>query len=181
MTLQGFPLGLRHSSPGEKWPLPLQDARTNPEPGLREPTIFVRVKSLKIVRVQPVASTKPSPDPERLPPEERQLLPAGLSSGRLSLYPEEGRSPHTKENTQQESREPATVKEPSGMLGITHVESSSSAIPLRDSEFSLPDGRWLPSPDLSTGRQLMPPRKRQPIQVQRISGQRSRGRHIVCL
>ena len=144
LTLQGFPLGLRHSSPGEKWPLPLQDARTNPEPGLREPTIFVRVKSLKIVRVQPVASTKPSPDPERLPPEERQLLPAGLSSGRLSLYPEEGRSPHTKENTQQESREPATVKEPSGMLGITHVESSSSAIPLRGSEFWPPVGRRLP-------------------------------------
>lgn len=51
LTLQVPPLGLRYSSPGEETPFPLQDTRTNQEPGLREPTVSGRAKSSRVVRV----------------------------------------------------------------------------------------------------------------------------------
>ena len=112
--------------------------------------------------MQPASSAKPPPGPERFPPEEGRLPPPGLSSGRHHVHPEEGRPPRASGNPQQEPGEPATVEEPSGMLGITRVQSASSAIPPPGPGLTLPEGRRLPPPDLSTGRQHMPPGKGQP-------------------
>lgn len=44
-----------------------------------------------------------------------------------------------------------------GMLGIIRVESTSSTIPPPDPERSLPEVRQISRPDLSRGRQFMPP------------------------
>lgn len=62
----GFLKGLRHSSPGYEWLLPLQDARTDLEPGLPEPVVFRRVKSPRIIRVQWASSSKAPLGLERL-------------------------------------------------------------------------------------------------------------------
>ena len=62
------------------------------------------------------------------------------------------------------------MEEPSGMLGITHVQSASSANPFPAPELTLPKGRRLPPPDLSAGRQLMPPGKGQSMLLSSPSG-----------
>ena len=131
LSLRPFPPGMGNSPPGEGWPLPPPDACSDPEPRLWEPTALGRAKPPRIVRVQPASSAKPPPGPERFPPEKVRLPPLGLSSGRHHVHPEEGRPPHASGNPQQEPGERATVEEPSGMLGITRVQSASSATPLR--------------------------------------------------
>lgn len=76
------------------------------------------------------SSVKASLSPERLPPEGGGLPPPGFSLEPHHVYPEKRRPP----NPRHEPGEPATIEEPSGMLGIIRVESGSSAIPLLDSQ-----------------------------------------------
>ena len=90
--------------------------------------------------------------------------------GRHHVHPKEGQPPRASGNPQQEPGEPATVEEPSGMLGITHVQSSSSAIPPPGRGLTLPEGRQIPPPDISTGRQQMSPGKGQPMLLSSPSG-----------
>ena len=54
--LQVSPLGGRHSSPGQKQPLPLQDARADLEPRLRNPAALRRVNSTRTVIAQPAST-----------------------------------------------------------------------------------------------------------------------------
>ena len=117
----------------------LRDGHTDPEPWLREPAALGRVKPRRIIRVQLGSSAQAPPGSER------------LSLGRHRVHPQEGRPPYASENPQQESREPAKVEEPSGMLGITRVQSSSSTTLPPGPELALPEGRRLLPPDLSMG------------------------------
>lgn len=72
--------------PEEERLLPVQDARTDPEPELRELIALGRVKSSKIVRMQPPSSAKAPSGPDRLLPEGGRLPPLGLAPGRHHVY-----------------------------------------------------------------------------------------------
>ena len=110
--------------------------------------------------MQPATSANAPPDLEHSPPDKGWLPPSGLSLGNDSVYPGEGRPPHASVHPQQEPKEPTIVDEPSEMLGITHVQSASSAIAPPGPERSLQEGRWLLPPDLSTGTAIHASRER---------------------
>lgn len=120
----GSHLGLKHSLLREERPLRLQDARSHPEPGLREPTALRRAESFRIVQIQLTSSAKDAPRPERLLPEGRQLPPPEPSLVWHHVYPEEARPSYGSENLKVGPRKLATVEELSGMLEIPRMESS---------------------------------------------------------
>lgn len=57
------------------------------------------------------------------------------------------------------------VEKPLGMLGIIRIQFASSAIPPPNPELTFPEGRWLPPPEFSTGRQLISPGKGRRMQL----------------